>query len=106
MDPFLTFEEWYQEELNQTQVNIPSACCLSTNGLDGYPNARFVSLKEITNGAFVVTGPLNSRKGLEISQSSKVSLTFWWTLTERQVRIQGDAETIDAAKSALADTAT
>ena len=91
MNPLQLFTVWHREELNLTKVSIPSACCLSTIGLDNYPNARFLSLKEILEEAFIITGTLTSRKGLEIAQSSKVALTFWWTETKRQVRIQGDA---------------
>ena len=94
MKPVQLFESWYDEELQLTTANVPSACCLSTIGLDGYPNARFVSLKEVVDESFVVTGPLSSRKGLEIDYTNKVALTFWWTVTERQVRIQGDATKI------------
>ena len=75
-------------------MKLPAACCLSTIGLDGYPNSRFVSLKEITNESFVITGPLNSRKGCEIENSPKAALSFWWTSTERQIRIQGDVSKI------------
>ncbi|MDH7446990.1 pyridoxine/pyridoxamine 5'-phosphate oxidase [Aquimarina sp. 2201CG14-23] len=91
IDPFQLFNDWYAEELKQSKVRIPSACCISSIGLDGYPNARFVSLKEVKNNTFIITGPSKSRKGLEIEQSSKVSLTFWWETTEKQIRIQGDA---------------
>src|SRR5690606_31919825 len=94
MTPIAYFNKWFQEELNLTKVRIPYACCLSTMGTDGYPNARFVSLKEVTESSFVVTGPIISRKGIEINTNNKVALTFWWTETERQVRIQGDATTI------------
>lgn len=90
-NPISTFKVWYQEELDQSSLSIPSAVCLSTQGLDGHPNARFVSFKEIIDGSFVITGPLNSRKGKEINQHDRVALTFWWTTTERQVRIQGIA---------------
>ncbi|WP_394972354.1 pyridoxal 5'-phosphate synthase [uncultured Croceitalea sp.] len=72
-------------------------CCLSTTGLDGYPNARFVSLKEVTEESFVITGPINSRKGHEVEHNPKASLTFWWTITERQIRIQGDVSKITDA---------
>lgn len=95
MDPILKFQSWYADELSKSTLRIPSACCLSTIGLDGYPNARFLSLKEVLDHKFVITGPMNSRKGVEILNSSKVSLTFWWTESERQVRIQGDAEMLD-----------
>ena len=88
------FNQWFNDELKLTKVRIPSACCLSTIGSDNYPNARFVSLKEIVEDNFVVTGPLTSRKGIEINLINNVALTFWWTETERQVRIQGNATTI------------
>jgi pyridoxamine 5'-phosphate oxidase len=98
-DPIELFQKWYQQELQDAQVAIPSACCLSTAGLDGHPNARMVSLKEVADGRFIITCPLNSRKALEIGQNGKVSLTFWWTRTERQVRVQGKAERISDAEA-------
>lgn len=95
MNPIDTFKAWYQEETEKSSVSIPSACCLSSIGTDGYPNARFVSLKEIIDDKFVITGPLNTRKGVELLAHPKASLVFWWTETARQVRIQGDAISID-----------
>lgn len=96
MTPIRIFEKWLQEELALTTVRVPTACCLSTTGTDGFPNARFVSLKEVVDDNFVITGPLSSRKGVEIRNSCKVALTFWWPATERQVRIQGTASEISA----------
>ncbi len=95
MDPLSKFEDWYNEELSKSEATIPSACCLSTIGLDGYPNARYISFKSILDDSFIFSGPLRSRKGLEIQQNSKTALTFWWTETERQVRIQGDVSLIE-----------
>lgn len=94
ISPIEHFEKWLEEELKSTQVNISTACCLSTYGLDGFPNARFVSFKDILENGFVITGPLDSRKGREIEHNNKVALTFWWTATERQVRVQGNATKI------------
>lgn len=95
MNPQDKFEDWYCLELLRSQLKLPAACCLSTIGLDGCPNARFVSLKEVTEDGFVITGPVTSRKGQEISAHHKVALTFWWEATERQVRIQGEAIPLD-----------
>lgn len=95
--PIEIFTKWFNEELNLTKVSIPTACCLSTIGIDNYPNARFVSLKGIVENNFVVTGTLTSRKGIEINQTNKVALTFWWTETERQIRIQGNATVMSDA---------
>lgn len=94
MKPLLLFEKWFSEENESNNLRLPAACCLSTIGLDGYPNSRFVSLKEITNDSFIITGPLDSRKGKEIENCSNAALTFWWTSTERQIRIQGDVSKI------------
>ena len=74
IDPLQIFNKWYTDELKSTNVRIPTACCLSTIGMDGYPNARFVSMKEIIDGAFIITGPLASRKGLEIEQKKSSAI--------------------------------
>ncbi|WP_298903416.1 pyridoxal 5'-phosphate synthase [uncultured Psychroserpens sp.] len=95
MNPLNLFNTWYQEELNKSTVPLPSACCLSSIGSDGYPNSRFVSLKEVIDQKFVITGPIKSRKGVELLANPKAALTFWWTATERQVRVQGDAIQIE-----------
>jgi pyridoxamine 5'-phosphate oxidase len=92
--PIEAFREWYSEQLARSASLIPTACCLSTIGLDGYPNARFVSLKEVRGDAFIITGPVDSRKGRELEQTPHAALTFWWPETERHIRIQGAAERI------------
>ena len=91
---FDTFQKWFNDELKLTKVRIPTACCLSTIGTDDYPNSRFVSLKGIVENQFIITGTITSRKGIEIGLNNKVALTFWWTESERQVRVQGNARQI------------
>lgn len=98
-NPISLFQKWFEEESAASQASIPSAVCMSTVGLDGFPNARFVSLKEIKEDAFIVTGPLQSRKGIELEADNRVALTFWWTGTERQVRIQGEANRISDSQA-------
>jgi len=92
--PIELFSKWFKEELKFSKTQIPTAVCLSTIGMDNFPNARFVSFKELVDEAFIITGSLNSRKGREIDNNDKVALTFWWTETERQIRIQGIATKI------------
>lgn len=94
MNPLIKFSRWLDEERQQQELRFPNACCFSTIGTDGYPNARFVSLKEVTANGFIITGTLSSQKGREITQHPIAALTFWWTATERQVRIQGDVSKI------------
>ena len=111
-NPIELFQNLFDEELAQSNLKVPSACCFSTIGADGYPNSRFVALKEVNNNGFVVTGPISTRKkevnnngfvvtgpistrkGDEARENSKVSITLWWSVTETQVRIQGDASLI------------
>ncbi|MCD2422209.1 pyridoxal 5'-phosphate synthase [Niabella pedocola] len=96
MNPLELFDRWYQEENMVSGATLPGACCLTTRGLDGFPNGRFVSLKEVKEGSFIITGPTNARKGQEIAADNKVGLTFWWPVTGRQVRIQGIATPVSA----------
>lgn len=94
INPFHQFKEWFRQQLEATNAKLPGACCLSTIDLDNFPNARFVSLKEVTETGFIITGSVTSQKGVEIQNNHKVALTFWWSDTERQIRIQGEASRI------------
>ncbi|HWV71875.1 MAG TPA: pyridoxal 5'-phosphate synthase [Pseudosphingobacterium sp.] len=98
-NPFELFEAWYKEYRQLTHSTLPASCCLSTNGLDNYPNARFVALKHFDKQGFIVTGSIASRKGVEIERSQQIALTFWWEETGRQIRVQGDVEPIDDAEA-------
>lgn len=95
MDPLDKFRQWLSDELELSKVRIPTACCLSTIGTDGYPNARFVAFKGIEDGKFVITGSVSSRKGVELHHVNRAALTFWWATTERQIRMQGSAAILD-----------
>ncbi len=94
-DPYHIFTAWLQEHITTTTSKHPFACAFSTIGLDGFPNTRYVALKELQQHHFIVTGPLHSRKGREIKENPKVALTFWWEESLRQIRIQGEAQQID-----------
>lgn len=89
--PINIFKSWLIVEMQLSNREAAMTCCLSTIGLDGYPNARFVALKDINDDHLIITGPLKSRKGIEISYQNRVAITFWWPETKRQVRFQGDA---------------
>lgn len=93
-DPLILFSRLYKEHLKVSALELPGACCLSTIGLDGFPNARFVSLKEVKKEGLLITGSTSSIKGIEIESSNKVAVTFWWPDLEYQVRIQGLADRI------------
>ena len=72
---------------------------LSTIGLDGYPDSRYLLLKEVKDGQFIFFTNYNSQKGQEISHNNKVSMLFYWPCKYWSIRIQGDAEKISAEES-------
>ena len=94
-EPFYTFSVWLHEHVTQKKSAHPAACVLSTVGHDGYPNARYVALKELKFPHLIITGSLLSRKAKEIEAHPQVALSFWWEESNRQVRIQGTATQID-----------
>lgn len=96
-DPFQQFRVWLDEAID-SQVPEVNAMCLSTLGLNGFPNARIVLLKEMDHG-FVFFTNYESEKGQEIASNPKASLTFFWPDLERQVRIMGEIEKISQSES-------
>jgi len=94
-EPMETLRAWLAQA-SGLGLRIPNACVLSTVGLDGFPNARGVAIKDVTDGRVVVTGPLTSRKGRELAANPRCALTVWWDGPGRQVRIQGTAALLSA----------
>lgn len=90
--PLNRLSQWRDEE-SMSSGSQPLAC-LSTIGLDGFPNARVMVIKDIVDDTIIITGPVQSRKGKEIEANNKVALTFCWKNASRQIRIQGIAERI------------
>lgn len=96
-DPFLQFRVWLDEAID-SEVPEVNAMCLSTLGLNGFPNARIVLLKEMDKG-FVFFTNYESEKGQELIANPKASLTFFWPELERQVRILGQVEKVTEKES-------
>lgn len=96
-DPFHQFRVWLDEAID-SEVPEVNAMCLSTLGLNGFPNARIVLLKEMDHG-FVFFTNYESEKGQEINANPKASLTFFWPELERQVRIMGQIEKVSESES-------
>ena len=73
--------------------------CLSTVDPDGFPNNRFVLLKEVSAGGFVFFTNYESAKALEIAHNSKVAIAFYWPSLNWQVRVRGVVSKIDPKES-------
>jgi pyridoxamine 5'-phosphate oxidase len=96
-DPLNQFRVWMDEAID-SEVPEVNAMCLSTLGLNGFPNARIVLLKEMDHG-FVFFTNYESEKGQEIEANPKGSLTFFWPELERQVRMIGLLEKVSEKES-------
>lgn len=93
-DPITLFKKWFHEMEDcggDTEVN---AMTVSTIGLDGFPKARVVLLKQFTFEGFIFYTNYDSEKGRAIAQNSNVCLSFFWHALERQVIIKGVAEKV------------
>ena len=97
-DPFLQFKYWFEQAIS-AQLPEPNAMILSTVSVSGAPSSRTVLLKELDSQGFVFFSNYASRKGREIAVNQQVCLLFYWAELERQVRIEGQIETISAADS-------
>ena len=97
-DPFTLFEEWFAEAAQSGLVE-PNAMTLATATPEGKPSARVVLLKDFDARGFSFFTNYESRKGHEMAANPYAALTFWWGPLERQIRIEGRVEKLDAAES-------
>lgn len=94
-DPLAQFARWFADAV-ASGTPEPNAMTLSTVGEDGAPEGRVVLLKAVEAGAFVFYTNHESDKGRALAAHPQAALTFWWPPLERQVRVVGRAERIDA----------
>ena len=97
-NPFRQFVVWLDDAINE-KIPEPTAMVLSTLDQSGNPESRVVLLKELTSEGFIFFTNYDSKKGKQISVNNHVSIVFFWSEAERQVRIKGVAEKISEKDS-------
>ncbi len=97
-DPIALFQRWYAEA-QAAQLPQVEAMTLATADADGCPSARIVLLKQVDARGFVFFTNYESRKGRELAANPRAALVLLWAPLERQVRIVGGVERLDAAAS-------
>ena len=97
-NPIHQFESWFQEVMD-SHIEEPNAMTVSTVGIDGQPSSRVVLLKGVEEGGFIFFTNYNSHKGQNISRNPLVAINFFWKELQRQVRIEGRSEKLEADKS-------
>jgi len=96
--PFAQFEKWFKDATS-VAVLEPNAMTLATVNGAGKPSARIVLIKDFDQrGATFFTNYV-SRKGEDLRANPNAALVFFWPELERQIRIEGRVERVDAAES-------
>ena len=97
--PFQLFSDWFKEVEKSGGVEETNAMTLTTLGLDGFPKARVVLLKEFDHNGFIFYSNYESEKAKAMDRNNKVCISFFWPNLERQVIIKGRVEKVSEEKS-------
>ncbi len=97
-EPVNWFREWLHEAMESGEPEA-TAMVLSTVSSEYRPSARMVLLKSFDDHGFVFFTNYQSRKGVQLNGNHFAALTFFWPLTERQVRIEGIVSKTDSDES-------
>ena len=73
--------------------------CLATVNAEHKPSSRMVLLKKNDEQGFCFFTNLTSRKGGELNVNKNVALCFYWGILGRQVRIEGEVESVSAKEA-------
>ncbi len=94
-DPMRLFARWFDEAV-AARIPEPTAMTLATTLADR-PVARIVLLKDADARGLTFYTNYESRKGRELAAHPRAALLFFWPELERQIRIEGVVERVDAA---------
>lgn len=97
-DPITQFEEWFAFA-QDANIYLPEAMTLATATSNGFPSARIVLLKQVSQKGFVFFTNHESRKGGELDSNPKAALVLHWATLERQIRIEGPVKRITREES-------
>jgi pyridoxamine 5'-phosphate oxidase len=97
-DPIMQFTRWFEEAL-RAEVNEPNAMNVATVDASGKPSSRIVLIKQFDARGFTWFTNYASRKGVELAANPHAAILFFWPELERQVRIEGRVERVDAQES-------
>ncbi len=97
MDPIRLFMQWL-DDAEHAGLPDHNAMLLSTAGSASI-SARVVLLRDVGPRGFTFYTNYNSRKAMDLERDPRAALNFYWPALERQVRVEGRAERLDAAES-------
>ncbi|MEY4276776.1 MAG: hypothetical protein RI975_41, partial [Pseudomonadota bacterium] len=96
--PLPLFQLWFDQAI-KAECPEPNSMTLATANETGNPSARIVLLKGADENGFTFFTNYESQKGKELAIRPQAALLFHWHELERQVRIKGIVEKVDATES-------
>jgi pyridoxamine 5'-phosphate oxidase len=84
------FRRWFDQAVLD-QGDYAESMTVSTAGLDGMVTSRQALLKLYDQRGFCFFTNYQSRKSQQISENPHVAICFFWSILQRQVRIEGVA---------------
>jgi pyridoxamine 5'-phosphate oxidase len=97
-NPMDLFRRWFDAAV-ASGSRLPDAMTLATATKDGKPSARMLLLKQFDNDGFVFYTNYNSSKAKELEENPRAALVMYWTVLDRQVRVEGTVERVSPDQS-------
>lgn len=97
-NPLDLLTDWYNQAIEDKNPE-PNAMSLSTVNTKLEVSSRIVLLKEVIGGCLRFFTNYSSQKGQDIEQNNHVALLFFWSYSERQIRIKGKVSKTSAKVS-------
>ena len=97
-DPVSQWNNWYAQA-EQAGCVEPNAMVISTTGLDGIPDSRYVLARGVTAAGFTFYTNYGSSKSAQLVGSPGVSALFTWLQLHRQMKIRGTVSKVSATDS-------
>jgi len=96
-DPIEQFRGWYERA--EREAVLPEAVALATVDERGAPDVRMVLLKGFGPDGFRFFTNYESVKGGQLEAAGRAAIVAYWRELDRQVRIRGTVDRLDAAAS-------
>jgi pyridoxamine 5'-phosphate oxidase len=87
-NPIVQLNLWYHQA-EEAGAAEPNAMVVSTISDEGFPDARVVLARDISENGITFFTNRESAKGLQIAANPKASATFAWLQLHRSVRVRG-----------------
>ena len=97
-DPFAQFQTWF-DAANAADVPEPNAMVVASASKEGRPSSRVVLMRGFDPRGFVFYTNYQSRKGSDLAENPFASCVWFWQGMERQVRVEGAVERVEATES-------